>query len=71
VKFEGIMSPRCAFDECLEESVNAEAITTALSDVASSSKSSASGAANWSSDDDEADPNAMDQDEGYLTAFRV
>jgi hypothetical protein len=69
VKFAGIMSPRRAFDECLDESVNAEAIATALSDVASSSRSSASDTANWGSDDDEADPNAMDQDEGYSSAF--
>ncbi|KAJ3697900.1 hypothetical protein LUZ61_001605 [Rhynchospora tenuis] len=60
---DGLLSPRRAFDECIDESLHAEAIATALNDVASSSKSTTSNAADWSSSDDEADHNAMDQDE--------
>ncbi|KAF3323312.1 protein phosphatase inhibitor 2-like protein [Carex littledalei] len=64
---DGIMSPRRAFDECIDESVNAEAIATALGDVASSSRSNASSTADWGSSEDEADHNAMDQDEDSET----
>ncbi|KAJ4815353.1 phosphoprotein phosphatase inhibitor [Rhynchospora pubera] len=59
----GLISPRRAFDECIDESLHLEAIATTLNDVASSSKSTTSNTADWSSSDDETDHNAMDQDE--------
>ncbi|KAG8043183.1 hypothetical protein GUJ93_ZPchr0597g2913 [Zizania palustris] len=54
------LSPTRPFDKCLDESVNAEAILTALNDVASSSTSDSKDGG-WASSDDDID--AMEQDD--------
>jgi protein phosphatase inhibitor 2 len=55
------LSPTRPFDKCLDETVNAEAILTALNGVASSSKTDPKDDG-WASSDDDAD--AMEQDDG-------
>ncbi|TVU49562.1 hypothetical protein EJB05_00875, partial [Eragrostis curvula] len=57
---DGSLSPTRPFDKCLDETVQAEAILTALNGVASSSNSSISKDDGWASSDDETD--AMEQD---------
>lgn len=58
----GSLSPRCAFDEFIDGSVNAEDIANALSNVASSSRI-ISRNEGWTSSEEECD--AMEQDEGH------
>jgi protein phosphatase inhibitor 2 len=60
--FVGSLSPTLPFDKCLDETVQAEAILTALNGVASSSNSSTSKDDGWASSDDDTD--AMEQDDG-------
>ena len=52
------------FDDCIDEIVDAEAIRTALTDVASSSRKNARISGGWISSDDEAD-NMEQDDEGF------
>jgi protein phosphatase inhibitor 2 len=58
----GSVSPTHPFDKCLDETVNAEAIVTALNGVASSSKNDSKDDG-WASSDDDAD--AMEHDDGW------
>ncbi|KAM0901438.1 hypothetical protein ACQ4PT_019985 [Festuca glaucescens] len=57
---DGSLSPTRPFDKCLEETVNAEAILTALNGVASSSKNDSKDD-DWATSDDDAD--AMEHDD--------
>ncbi|KAG8058518.1 hypothetical protein GUJ93_ZPchr0002g25700 [Zizania palustris] len=65
---DGSLSPTRPFDKCLDESVNAEAILTALNDVASSSTSDSKDGG-WASSDDDID--AMEQDDGHPEADKA
>ncbi|CAL5007192.1 unnamed protein product [Urochloa decumbens] len=56
---DGSLSPTRPFDKCLDETVQAEAIMTALNGVASSSSNSKDDG--WASSDDETD--AMEQED--------
>jgi protein phosphatase inhibitor 2 len=58
---DGSLSPTRPFDKCLDETVQPEAILTALNGVASSSNSSTSKDGGWASSDDDTD--AMEQDD--------
>ncbi|CAL9186958.1 protein phosphatase inhibitor 2-like isoform X1 [Musa acuminata AAA Group] len=58
IEDDGAVSPRLAFNECLDNSAHAEALMTALNDVASSSRSPNG---DWTSSEDETD--AMEQDD--------
>ncbi|XP_014753582.1 protein phosphatase inhibitor 2 isoform X2 [Brachypodium distachyon] len=63
---DGSLSPTRPFDKCLDETVNAEAILTALNGVASSSKSDAKDDG-WASSDDDAD--AMEHEDVKIQSW--
>ncbi|KAK3135926.1 hypothetical protein QOZ80_5BG0425380 [Eleusine coracana subsp. coracana] len=59
---DGSLSPTRPFDKCLDETVQAEAILTALNGVASSSNSGTSKDDGWASSDDDTDDMEQDDD---------
>lgn len=61
---ESLSPIRGCFDDCIDEAINAEAIRSALNDVASSSRKNAQRSGGWTSSDDEADTMEQD-DEGF------
>lgn len=64
----GSLSPiRGSFNDCVGDAVHAEAIRTALTDVASSSRKNTPRSTGWTSSEDEAD--AMEQDDEGLLSF--
>lgn len=67
---ESLSPIRGCFDDCIDDAISAEAIRSALNDVASSSRKNGQRSSGWTSSDDEADTMEQDDEDKSSVSFR-